>query len=142
MPETYPLNAAGCGVDEEGMRYIKVKGVRWFTNIEHEKRKCQLTLHKTYSEGEYPKYDDYDAIEVSKTCNIPFDYNGVMGVPITFLDKHCPTQFEIVDAVNRYLLLDIFNVNEKVRSEHGHCANVNGKPVYFRLLIRKKRVDG
>ncbi|MBR5711300.1 MAG: adenine-specific methyltransferase EcoRI family protein [Thermoguttaceae bacterium] len=97
VPDYYPLKAAGYRVDEQGKKYIRVKGVRWFTNLEHSKRKEELPLFKHYTPEEYPKYDNYDAIEVSKTADIPCDYDGVMGVPITFLDKYNPEQFEIID---------------------------------------------
>jgi hypothetical protein len=96
VPDDYPLNAAGCGIDSEGKRYIRVKGVRWFTNLEIPKRNEELDLVCRYSEDEYPHYENYDAIEVGKTADIPCDYQGVMGVPITFLDKYCPSQFEIL----------------------------------------------
>lgn len=79
---------------KEGM--IRVSGVHWFTNLDLNKRHENLILYKTYNEIDYPKYDNYDAIEVSKTNEIPLDYDGVMGVPITFLDKYNPEQFEIV----------------------------------------------
>lgn len=96
VPDGYELKAAGCGV-ENGRKYIRVKGVRWFTNLDHSKRHEKLFLYKTYTPEEYPKYDNYDAIEVGKTADIPCDYDGVMGVPITFLDKYNPEQFEIID---------------------------------------------
>lgn len=98
VPDDYPLNAAGCGIDLDGKRFIKVKGVRWFTNLDHKKRHEKLDLVCKYSPEEYPHYDNYDAIEVSKTANIPCDYEGIMGVPITFLDKYNPDQFEIIGA--------------------------------------------
>lgn len=113
VPDDYPLNAAGCGVDENGKKFIRVKGVRWFTNIDHGKRhenlildtmehnlkfnkKLQKKLEKDYGKLEYPRYDNYDAIEVPFTECIPSDYDGVMGVPITFMDKYNPDQFDIV----------------------------------------------
>jgi hypothetical protein len=71
---------------------------RWYTNIEHKKRNEELDLYRKYNETDYPKYDNYDAIEVSKVADIPMGYEGVMGVPITFLDKYCPSQFEIISA--------------------------------------------
>ena len=116
----------------------KFGNICWFTNVENKKRNQPLDLYRKYNPTDYPKYDNYDAINVDKVTDIPEDYDGVMGVPITFLDKYCPTQFEIVDAANRYLLLDYFNVNERVIREHNHCTNINGKPTYFRILIRKK----
>jgi hypothetical protein len=107
VPKEYPLNAAGWRIDEEGNHYIRVKGVRWFTNLEHGRRHQPLQLmtmadnikfsrHKDLRGKEYQKYDNYDAIEVPFTDAIPSDYDGVMGVPISFLDKYCPEQFEIL----------------------------------------------
>lgn len=97
VPDNYSLDAAGCGIEPKtGRKFIRVKGVRWFTNIDYEEHHEELILYKHYSPEEYPKYDNYDAIEVSKTADIPMDYDGVMGVPITFLDKYSPEQFEII----------------------------------------------
>ncbi len=98
VPDHYPLQAAGFRVDENGVKYIRVKGVRWFTNIDNEqsRRHEPLPLYRKYTPGDYPTYDNYDAIEVSKTNDIPCDYDGAMGVPITFLDKYNPDQFEII----------------------------------------------
>lgn len=98
VPDDYPLDAAGYRIDEKGNKYIRVKGVRWYTNLDHKKRHEKITLTKFYQgrESEYPKYDNYDAIEVSLTKDIPMDYTGVMGVPITFMDKYSPDQFEIL----------------------------------------------
>ena len=126
VPDTYPLEAAGCGIDEDGRKFIRVKGVRWFTNLPVSEMMEFLTLYKSYTPEEYPKYDDYDAIEVSRTSDIPCDYDGVMGVPITFLDKYCPSQFEII-GLDTYLC--------------GHRLHVNGETKYARLLIRKKKRD-
>ena len=86
--------------DEKGYKYVRVRGPRWFTNVDYEARHKYLPLdlgcsYQKYSE-QYPKYDNYDAINVDKTSEIPYDYNGCMGVPITFMDKYCPEQFEIV----------------------------------------------
>ncbi|MCD4829447.1 MAG: adenine-specific methyltransferase EcoRI family protein [Candidatus Cloacimonetes bacterium] len=96
VPDDYPLQAAGFRIDAAGKKYIRVKGVRWFTNMDFKERYEDLILYKKYNPGEYPTYDNYDAIEVSKTKDIPVDYDGAMGVPITFLDKYNPDQFEIV----------------------------------------------
>ena len=96
VPDEYPLDAAGCGIDESGRKFIRVKGIRWFTNLDIKQRHEQMILVKRYNSEEYPHYDNYDAVEVNKTSDIPFDYAGVMGVPITFLDKYCPEQFEII----------------------------------------------
>lgn len=113
VPDDYPLEAAGCGIDSDGKRFIRVKGVRWFANIDHGKRheklqldtmehnlkynkKLRKALEKDGGKIEYPRYANFDAIEVPFTECIPSDYDGMMGVPITFLDKHNPDQFEII----------------------------------------------
>ena len=98
VPDSYPLNASGCRIDENGIKYIRVKGVRWFTNIDYAARHEDIVLYKHYTPEEYPHYDNYDAIEVSKTADIPCDYYEEMGVPITYLDKHNPDQFDIVGS--------------------------------------------
>ncbi len=108
VPDDYPLNATGCGIDDMGRRYVRVKGVRWYTNLDVKQRHEELFLSSTYYKKDgsvpqtslerWPRYDNYDAIEVSKTKDIPVDYEGVMGVPITFLDKYNPEQFEIIGA--------------------------------------------
>lgn len=101
VPEHYPLEAAGFRVDERGVKYIRVKGVRWFTNMDVPNRHQEIPLYKRYTRTEYPSYDNYDAIEVGKTVEIPADYDGAMGVPITFLDKYNPDQFEILGITDR-----------------------------------------
>jgi hypothetical protein len=108
VPSSYPLNAAGWRVDDKGNKYIRVKGVRWFTNLEHGRRHQPLQLmtmadnikhskHKEVKGLKYQNYENYDAIEIPYTDSIPNNYDGVMGVPISFLDKYCPEQFKIVD---------------------------------------------
>lgn len=87
---------SGQRVDVDGQRYQTIGNSAWFTNLDHSKRHEELTLYRTYSPGEYPAYDNYDGIEVSKAVDIPLDWDGVMGVPITFLGKYNPKQFEIV----------------------------------------------
>lgn len=128
VPDNYELSASGCGVDEDGRKFIRVKGVRWFTNIDHRRRHEQLDLYKKYNAEEYPKYDNYDAIEVSRTKDIPMDFNGVMGVPITFLDKYCPEQFEILGTANTGTdpQYDFFK------------PMIEGKLTFKRLLIKRK----
>lgn len=125
VPDHYPLNAASSRVDEFGNKYIRVKGVRWFTNLDYEERHEDLILYKTYfgNEDDYPKYDNYDAINIDKTKDIPLDYDGVMGVPITFLDKYNPQQFEIVKFR---------------KGNDDKDLSINGKCPYFRILIRKR----
>lgn len=83
-------------IEQAGEGIVRVAGVQWFTNLDLPKRHEDLILYRTYNPTDYPTYDNYDAIEVSKTVDIPADYDGLMGVPITFLNKHNPEQFEIV----------------------------------------------
>lgn len=98
VPKDYPLNASTIRTDENGDNFLRVKGVRWFTNLEYNERYEDLILHKTYTgnETQFKKYYNFDAINVDKTTDIPVDYSGYIGVPITFLDKYNPTQFEII----------------------------------------------
>jgi hypothetical protein len=96
VPDDYPLTAASSRIDSEGYKYIRVKGVRWFTNLDYEERHENLVLYKKYTPEEYSSYENYKAINVNKTSEIPLNYSGAMGVPITFLDKYNPEQFEII----------------------------------------------
>ena len=91
---THYEDYASAGDHKEGM--IRVSGVVWFTNIDIKKRHEELVMYKTYNPEEFPKYENYEAINVDKSTDIPMDYDGVIGVPITFLDKYSPDQFEIV----------------------------------------------
>ena len=134
VPDNYPLNASGCGIDENGKRFIRVKGVRWFTNIEDANCNLPLDLYKKYNPKDYPKYDNYDAINVNKTKDIPMDYDGVMGVPITFLDKYCPTQFEIVGLTSSSRECTYGQVIGNATTR----AMIGGKKIYARILIRRK----
>ena len=129
VPDSYPLNAAGCRVDEQGRKFIRVKGVRWFTNMDYKERHEDLILYKNYTPEEYPYYDNYQIINVDKTSEIPLDYNGIMGVPITFLDKFNPDQFEILGIANSARFIGDFP-----------CLTIiNKKRIYNRILIRKKQ---
>ncbi|MDR2593484.1 MAG: adenine-specific methyltransferase EcoRI family protein [Fibromonadaceae bacterium] len=128
VPKDYPLKAAGYRIDNEGNHYIRVKGVRWFTNLDYKERHENLILYKKYNKKDYPKYDNYKAINVDVTKEIPMDYDGVMGVPITFLDKYNPQQFEII-GIDRYV---------EDNPNYGHRFKLNNKETYARLLIKKK----
>ena len=115
---------------------IRVSGVMWFTNLDIAKRHEKMPLYKKYSRIEFPMYDNYDAIEVAKSADIPYDYDGVMGVPITFMDKYNPEQFEIVGATesegkgfSNGLWLPDSGVAQAV---------VKGQRVYKRILIRRR----
>ncbi len=147
VPDDYPLNAAGCGIDPDGRKFIRVKGVRWFTNIDHGLRhqpllldtmehnlkfnkKLKKKLDNDFGFIEYPLYDNYDAIEVPFTECIPSDYDGVMGVPITFMDKYNPDQFEILDV-----WVSHGAVPKNIPNE---APYKNGRWIYSRIAIRKK----
>lgn len=149
VPNDYPLNAAGSRVDENGNKFIRVKGVRWFTNIDFKERYEDIVLYKKYSQEEYPKYDNYDAINIDKTKDIPKDYKGVMGVPITFIDKYNPDQFEILGITDRsnssglrtkkYTAEDSPKYNDL--NARSVLKTVKGyRAVYARLLIRNKKL--
>ena len=135
VPDNYPLNASGFRVDKNGRKFIRVKGVRWFTNIDYKERHKDLILFKKYDKAEYPKYDNYDAININKTKEIPMDYKGLMGVPITFFDKYNGEQFEIIDAIGRYSLLD--GATKKTKGKY--LTEINKKRVYARVIIKHKR---
>ena len=137
VPDSYPLQAAGSRVDEYGVKYIRVKGVRWFTNLDYPQRHEDLILYKHYTPEEYPKYDNYDAINVNVTNDIPMDYEGVMGVPITFLDKYNPEQFEILDARDFTPIERLQHKNYALIKDADGA--INGKATYARILIRKKK---
>lgn len=134
VPDNYPVKSAGYRIDDEGQKYIRVKGIRWWTNLDYPQRHEDLILYKKYTPEEYPKYDNYNAINVDKTSDIPVDYDGVMGVPITFLDKYNPSQFQLLGIMNTG------EENKGIRYEntpHGRPL-INGKELYLRVLIIKK----
>jgi hypothetical protein len=141
VPDDYPLNAAGQRIDEKGKKFIRIKGVRWFTNLDYEERHDDIILYKNYTPEEYPKYDNYDAINVDVTKEIPMDYAGAMGVPITFLDKYNPEQFEIV-ALGIVGSID-FTSNRKMEilDKNGKTTGkftFNAKGTVYRLFDVKK----
>lgn len=121
---------------KEGM--IRVSGVVWYTNLDIAKRHEDLILYKQYSPQEYPKYDNYDAIEVSKTKDIPIDYSGIMGVPITFMDKYSPEQFEIIGATES----EGKGFSNGLWDEKSQISQplVNKTRVYKRIFIRNKKL--
>ena len=168
VPEDYPIKASGWRIDEDGRKFIRVKGVRWFTNIDHGRRHEPLPLmtmadnlrfsrHKEIKGKEkYERYENYDAIDVPFSDAIPSDYEGVMGVPVTFIDKYCPEQFEILGITEN---LDLYGLKTK-RYTKEECQaaykakfgkpgtydlnasavlEINGQleKLYARLLIRK-----
>jgi hypothetical protein len=127
----------------KGDHYIKVPGINWYTNLQHRRRNEELILVKRYkgNEKDYPKYDNYDAIEVSKVVDIPRDYEGVMGVPITFLDKYNPEQFHIFECNEPCIGLDILKQLPEFKEYKSRQIMYGGKlcqKTYHRLFIRRK----
>lgn len=172
VPDSYPVEASGWRVDDKGKKYIRVKGVRWFTNLEHGRRHEPMKLmsmkdnlrfgkHKDLIEKGYLNYDNYDAMDVPYADAIPSDYEGVMGVPITFLDKYCPEQFEIVTLgigeaflkptkFYKYFADPITGIPNKekrdyhlwIRDDEGRYLTDLGyrvSGVFSRIIIRKKQ---
>ena len=134
VPDNYTVKENAAGYKEEnGKRLLFVNGVVWFTNIEHNKRNKPINLYKKYSSEEYKKFDNYDAIECGKVADIPIDYDGVIGVPITFLHKYCPEQFYILGMMSGAKGEGFTNGNDGRTKLY-----VNNKGVYSRILIRAK----
>jgi hypothetical protein len=141
VPADYPLNAANSRVDENGNKFIRVKGVRWFTNMDNSQRHEKLALYKQYSPDDYPTYDNFDAIEVGKVADIPVDYKDMMGVPITFLDKYNPEQFEIIGSYNNGAHGAQLGATKTVAISGGKTLLWNGPvvnkvPLYKRIVIK------
>ncbi len=137
VPDYYEPRKTRYWEDENGQKWRSMGNICWFTNLDIAKRHEDLVLYKKYSENEYPKYDNYNAIEVSKTANIPMDYDGAMGVPITFLDKYNPDQFEILWTTDRGgdgMIEDL-----KLPHDRYDAPVVNGKGIYKRILIKRKK---
>lgn len=141
VPEHYEARETRYWEDDEGQKWRSLGNICWFTNLDISKRDENLILYKKYTPQEYPTYDNYKAIEVSKVANIPADYKGVMGVPITFLDKYNPKQFEIIGSdydVRTGLLPEIVNPEWKGKLDR---AYIDGRRFYARLLIKLKQPD-
>lgn len=155
VPNSYPLFAAGFRVDDEGRKFIRVKGVRWYTNLDHGRRHQPLNLmtmaenlkynKKMKDKKIYDHYDNYDAIDVSFTDAIPSDYDEVMGVPISFLDKYSPEQFEIIwQASGNTRASAPKDILERLKyqkhsEDRGGCTLINKKRTYDRIFIKRKR---
>lgn len=157
VPDSYPSSGTEIFNDDSGKRYISVAGTGWYTNLEHGRRHQPLPLmtmadnlkfskHKEIIERGYPRYVNYDAIEVSYSDAIPSDYDGFMGVPISFLNMYCPEQFKII-GISLELADDMKNYAEKGEYMAGgkrfYLEEANGKykyrRMYDRLVIRRKK---
>lgn len=129
VPDYYEPRETRFWVDESGQKWRSMGNISWFTNLDILKRHEDLILYKSYKPEEYPFYDDYDIINVNKVADIPLNYKGIMGVPITFVNKYNPDQFEILGIANsaRWIGYECYTL-------------IEGKKIYNRVLIRNKRL--
>ena len=135
VPDSYEEKKTDFKIDENGQKWRRIGNICWFTNLDIEKRHEDMTLFRTYSPDAYPQYDNYDAINVNAVADIPADYYGYIGVPITFMVQYNPEQFELLGFMNTG------EENKGIRYEgtpHGR-AIINGKEIYTRLIIRRKQ---
>ncbi len=141
VPNDYSIETESRIKIENGIKYFSMGRIVWFTNLDTKKRHEEMTLYKKYSPKEYLKYDNYEAINIDKVSDIPMDYKGAMGVPITFLDKYNPNQFEIIGQTHSG---DSSSEVEALRKdpEHRHRGIVHGenKEKYARILIKNKKL--
>lgn len=131
VPKNYEPRETRYWKDENGQKWRSFGNMCWYTNLDIAKRHEDLILYKTYTPEEYPKYDNYNAINVDKTKEIPMNYPGAMGVPITFLDKYNPGQFEII-GIDRYV---------KDNPNFGKRFKIQGREIYARIIIKNKRLS-
>ncbi len=134
VPTHYDIKTESRIKIENGIKYFSMGSIMWFTNLDHAKRHESITLYKNYTPEEYLNYDNYDAINVNKVSEIPCDYDGAMGVPITFLDKYNPEQFEIVGLIAGNIK-GLAGIPSKIGKDGPY---INGKLKYGRILIRRK----
>ena len=138
VPDSYEEKKTDYKQDESGQKWRRMGNIGWFTNCDIEKRHENMLLYKNYSPEEYPVYDNYNAIEVGKTADIPCDYFEAMGVPLTFMNNYNPDQFEIIGQTHSG---DTSPNVEALRTDkkHRHGGRINGKEKFARILIRRKR---
>ena len=141
VPDDYPMRGTEM-YEEDGRKYISVAGTGWFTNLDHKKRHDEFVFVRHYNPIDYPKYVNFDAIDVCKTVDIPEDWNGMMGVPITFLDKYNPDQFEIVGQ--SLTLADMKKIKQlQGKTGGGPCFYIerDGKLIrlFDRIVIRRRK---
>jgi hypothetical protein len=137
VPDTYEEKATDFRIDENGQKWRRMGNICWFTNLDFDKRHEKLLLFRNYSPDVYPKYDNYDAIEVAQADNIPGDWDGAMGVPITFIHKYVPDQFEIIGATEsegKGFSNGLWNAASGIAQ-----ALIGGKRIYKRIFIRRRK---
>ena len=127
VPDKYEINSKSLRINENGEKFIRVPGIRWYTNLSHTKRQEEIILYKEFDEDFYPKYDNYNAINIDKTKEIPMNYKGIMGVPITFMDKYNPNQFEILGQM----------ATTKITKDNFGYPYLKGSKKYARILIKR-----
>lgn len=147
VPDHYDIETETRIKTENGQKFFSMGSVYWFTNLDNRKRHDNIILFKNYNPREYPKYDNYDVIEVSKVKDIPIDYKGLMAVPITFVDKYNPNQFEILGIMDRENSSGL-RTKKYDKSEVSNANDLNArgvlkidgklKAMYARLIIRNK----
>ena len=128
VPNDYEIQTESRKKIENGIKYFSMGRIMWFTNLDTTKRHYNIDLYKKYSPEEFPKYDDYDAVNVNKVSDIPKDYDGIMGVPITFVEKYNPEQFEILGLANsaRWIGYECYTI-------------IKQKKIYNRIIIKRKK---
>lgn len=138
VPDYYEEKQTDFKIDETGQKWRRMGNICWYTNLDIEKRHQDKILYKKYTPEEFPKYDNYDAIEVGRTDDIPVDYFDAMGVPLTFMSQFNPSQFEIIGQTHSG---DTSPEVEALRTdpEHRHGGRINGKEKFARILIRRKQ---
>ncbi|MGI5830371.1 MAG: adenine-specific methyltransferase EcoRI family protein [Bradymonadia bacterium] len=143
VPEYFEPRETRYWVDEDGQKWRSLGNICWYTNLDIRKRHEELILVRKYTPENYPKYDNYDAINVGRVADIPYDYTGIMGVPITFMDKYNPDQFEILGSrrwSKSQELLDVYcgNVVPPINDKK---TTINGRETYDRIFIRNKQPE-
>lgn len=138
VPESYPPRATRYWVDESGQKWRSMGNIEWFTNLDYEQRHEDLILYKHYISLEYPNYDNYAAINVGRVADIPMDYEGAMGVPVTFLDHYNPAQFELLGTTANGLVPDELKLPWPKKHNNPF---INGKSKYQRVIIKNKKVQ-
>lgn len=138
VPDSYEEKKTDFKIDEHGQKWRRMGNICWFTNLDIKKRHEDIPLFRNYTPEEYPTYDNYNAIEVSKTANIPCDYYGVMGVPIAFMQYYNPEQFKIIGQTHSG---DVSPEVEALRTSdrYRHGGRINGKEKFARILIQRKQ---
>ena len=150
VPMDYDIKTGSHMKVEGGVKYMKIRRINWFTNLDHAKRHEELPLFREYSQTDYPCYDNYDAINIDQVADIPCDWDGAMGVPITFLNKHNPDQFEVLGITGRdnnsglktkeYTLEDAPNPGDLNR-RGAITVGDNLKSTYARILIKARKAS-